>query len=438
MGFFDRLRKKKEDAPAPISPERRITAGGQVTRPGATVIVQQPMRFDLDLGTFKRAISSAENVDYTRRTRLYDMYAEALLDPHLYSVIRKRKSAILGSPIEFRRGGVPDEAINKQIESPWFYRFIGDILDAQFWGFTLVQFYTDDKGWIDYTLVPRKHVDPQLNLIRRYQHDIAGIPFEEYDNLLMIRDAEPLGLLACCCPYTIYKRGTVGDWAEFSEIFGMPVQEYVYDATDEESRRRVIADIVANGSNRIFVHADDNTFRFVESGNKTGSADVYDKFVERCNAELSKAVLGNTLTTEASETGTQALGTVHKEVEDELAKADRKYVLNVLNYDMTDIFRDLGINTDGGEFSFVQPEVMTASEKADLFQKALNMGIPIDDDYIYEQLGIEKPKDYQALKQAQAERRERQLEALRQAKESPENKLRGFFGDAPQYGALEW
>lgn len=437
MGFFDRFTKKRDSATAKRAGER-ITVGGQVTRPSSTVIVQAPLRFNLDIGFFKQAIDSAENVDYTQRTKLYDMYSEALLDPHLRAVVRKRKSAVLGSPIEFRRSGVPDETINGQIQSPWFYRFVGDILDAKFWGFTLVQFFKDDKGWIDYTLVPRKHVDPQLQIIKRRQGDISGIAFDEYDNLLMVRDSEPLGLLACCCPYTIYKRGTIGDWAEFSEIFGMPVQEYVYDSADEDARKRVIADIVANGSNRVFVHADDNTFRFVESGNKTGSADVYDKFVERCNAELSKAVLGNTLTTEASETGTQALGTVHKAVEDELAKDDRRFILDVLNYEMTDIFQDLGIDTRGGAFSFVQPEAMSASEKADLFQKTLNMGLPIDDDYIYEQLGIEKPRDYEALKKEQEELRERQLEALRQGRETPQDKSRSFFRDAPRYGALDW
>ena len=396
------------------------------------------MRFNLDIGYFKQAIAGAENVDYTQRTKLYDMYSEALLDPHLRSVVGKRRSAVLGSPIEFRRGGIPDEAINAQLKSPWFYRFIGDVLDAKLWGFTLVQFFRDDKGWIDYTLIPRKHVDPQMELIKRRQGDISGIPFGEYDDLLMVRSGEPLGLLACCCPYTIYKRGTIGDWAEFSEIFGMPIQEYTYDASDEDSRKRVIADIVSTGSNKVFVHADDNTFKFVESGNKTGSAEVYDKFVERCNAELSKAVLGNTLTTEASDTGTQALGTVHKKVEDELAKDDRRFILNVLNYDMADIFQGFGIDTRDGEFVYVQPESMSASEKADLFKKAIDMGLPIDDDYIYEQLGIEKPKDYAALKKEQAERQERQLEALRQVRTVPENRARSFFADAPGYGALDW
>ena len=67
-------------------------------------------------------------------------------------------------------------------------------------------------------------------------------------------------------------------------------------------------------------------------------------------------ILGNTLTTESSEKGTQALGTVHKKVEDKVLEADRKYVLNVLNYDMTDILLRMGINTEGGYVLFPRTE----------------------------------------------------------------------------------
>jgi hypothetical protein len=429
--FFNRASSPQQDA-------KKITTGGQVTRPGATLIIQQPQRFGLDLGAYKQAVSSAENVDYTHRVRLYDIYDNILLDPHLGSVIQKRKAAILGSPIEFRRQGIPDERINDNIKSPWFYRFIGDVMDAKFWGLTMVQFYVNDKGWLDYTLVPRKHIDPQLQLIHRRQGDITGISFSEYPNLLLVEGPERLGRLASCAPYVIWKNGTMGDWAEFSEIFGMPIREYTYDASDEESRRRTMADAVAGGSNQVYVHPEGSHLNFVEAGNKTGSADVYDKLVERCNSELSKAILSNTLTTEASETGTQALGTVHKEVEESLTKDDMVFVLNVLNYDMTDIFRNLGIDTEGGEFCFVEPEKLSATEKADLFRKALDMGLPIDDDYMYEQLGIEKPADYASIKKEQEERRERQLEDLRSVK-SPENRATGFFAGAPSgSGALDW
>lgn len=101
------------------------------------------------------------------------------------------------------------------------------------------------------------------------------------------------------------------------------------------------------GSLAQFFHAKDTELKLTEAGNKTGSADVYERLCERCNNEISKLILGNTLTTESSEKGTQALGTVHKKVEDKVLEADRKYVLNVLNYDMTDILLRMGINTEG-------------------------------------------------------------------------------------------
>ena len=35
----------------------------------------------------------------------------------------------------------------------------------------------------------------------------------------------------------IYKRNTTADWAQFAEIFGMPIQEYIYDTDDDDARQ---------------------------------------------------------------------------------------------------------------------------------------------------------------------------------------------------------
>ena len=78
--------------------------------------------------------------------------------------------------------------------------------------------------------------------------------------------------------------------------------------------------------------------KLLESAGKSGSSDLYDKLYERCNNEISKIFLGNTLTTEASERGTQSLGTVQEKGEKRINESDRQLILNVLNYDMTDIF----------------------------------------------------------------------------------------------------
>ena len=91
------------------------------------------------------ALRAAESIDFPQRAKLYDLFEDILMDPHLSSVINKRKSAILCSVIEYRRGGKPDEKINEQLRSPWFLRFLGDAFDAIPQGNTLVQFYRDKK-----------------------------------------------------------------------------------------------------------------------------------------------------------------------------------------------------------------------------------------------------------------------------------------------------
>lgn len=112
--------------------KQRITEGSNVTRPGATIILTQPQRFGIGLDDYMQGIRSFENVDFTQRVRIYDIYSESLMDPHLFSVIQKRKSGVLGRKIEFRRNGMPDDKVNEQISSPWFLRFLEDALDAQY------------------------------------------------------------------------------------------------------------------------------------------------------------------------------------------------------------------------------------------------------------------------------------------------------------------
>lgn len=325
---------------------------------------------------------------------------------------------------------------------------------------------------MDYDLIPRKHVDPVRRLILRHQTDIVGLPWDNYSDLLFIGSPDDLGLLAKAAPWVIYKRNTTGDWSQFSELFGMPIQEYIYDSDDEQSRQRAIEDAANIGSLAQFFHDEGTKLNFIEAGNKTGSADVYERLCERCNNEISKLVLGNTLTTESSENGTQALGTVHKKVEDKVAEADKRYLLDVLNYDMADIFARMGIDTSGGSFCFPEKKEIDPTAKINILtQISRQFDLPVSDDYLYEEFGIEKPADYDRLKREREEVRKREKAAakrLQQQQKKPEkeeieeeeedpepepnpepepkrknsfrDRLARFFGKAPSGGGavLDW
>ena len=102
-----------------------------------------------------------------------------------------------------------------------------------------------------------------------------------------------------------------------------------------------------------------------------------------------------------------------------MAQSDRLYILDILNYDMADIFASMGIDTKGGEFCFPEKKDVDMNTKVSILtQLRANFQLPVDDDWLYEEFGIEKPKDYEAQKTAQEQQRidrEQQAQAALQA-----------------------
>lgn len=371
------------------------------------VVLQMPQIFLFDMRDYMQSLESAKQIDYPSRSRLYDMYESAQLDLHLMGVLAKRLRGVTQLPMEFHRNGEVDEVLSAQLRSPWFKQLRKDIILSEFWGFSLFQFYLDDDGNIRYDLIDRKHYDPVRRKLLRFQDDQDGVPVEQFPNMLFVGSERGLGIFAELLPAVLYKRGDMSDWAQFCNIFGMPIREYTYDAGDEEARRQLLKDARQQGANAVYIHPDGSTLNLVEAGNKTGSSDLYKTFADYWDSKISIRVLGNTLTTDSHDTGTQALGTVHKQEEDDMNADDRDFILDVLNYYMTPIFQNLGFNVDGGEFVYAAKEKIEPTKQLTIVQGLKNMGLPMDDDWLYETFGIEKPKDYDqqkadalALKQA--------------------------------------
>ncbi len=370
--------------------KNRITSGGLFNQPagGNTIILTQAKRWHMDIENYIRSVTEAERIDFPNRSKLQDLYTVAMTDTHLFSVMEKRKSAVLSTPIEFSRNGKPDKRIAELIESPWFRNFLSDILDSIWLGPTLFQFYIDSSGWLTYDLIPRKHVDPINREIRKLQSDIKGVSWDEYADLLFIGNPRETGNMVKAVPWILYKNGTAADWAQFAEIFGQPMREGTYDAWDDNARQKLINDIMALGSSPVFIHPEGTKINLIESSQKGSTCDVYERLATFCNSEISKRVLGNTLTTEVGDKGTQALGTVQQEGEQDITFFVKRRLLNILNYDVTETFANLGINTTGGKFSFVPPKKKDLSAKITIDCKLKNeIGLPIDDDYFYEEYG---------------------------------------------------
>ncbi len=156
-----------------------------------------------------------------------------------------------------------------------------------------------------------------------------------------------------------------------------------------------------------------------------------------------------------------------------MAEADKRYLLDVLNYDMADIFARMGIDTSGGSFCFPEKKEIDPAAKVNILtQIARQFDLPVSDDYLYEEFGIEKPADYDRLKREREEERKRNEAAAKrlqqQQRQKPEeeeieeeepdpepdpepkpepkrkksfrDRLARFFGKAPSGGGavLDW
>lgn len=364
------------------------------------VVLSQIQRSRIDIQNWRNNLITAEGIYNPQRSALYDMYYDVILDAHLASVMQKRKDPVLNSKVVFMRNGEVDEAVQTQIESPWFRKFVNDVLDTISWGYSVFQFRRDGQ-WINYDLIPRKHIRPEKGLLLKHQYDTDGIKYrDEYVNILEVGDKYDLGLLVKAALYVIYKRNGLGDLAQFAELFGQPIREGIYDGHDDMARIKLKQDMEEMGSSAIFIHPDGTQINLLEAQQKTGGAQLYNSLLSFCNAEISKLYLGNTLTTEQGDRGARSLGEVHLETERDKNRADRQMILHTLNYDLTDIFINLGFNVKGGEFTFEEKEDIDLLEKKHKIMFDWSTKVPVSDDQVYEEFGIEKPDDYDEQKEA--------------------------------------
>jgi hypothetical protein len=80
------------------------------------------------------------------------------------------------------------------------------------------------------------------------------------------------------------------------------------------------------------------------------------------------------------------------------------------------------------------------TNRAAILEKARTVfQLPMDDDYLYEQLSIDKPDEYDRLKKELLEQTEKNR-LLSPFGVNPQNRAQNFFAVAPQQedGALDW
>ena len=120
----------------------------------------------------------------------------------------------------------------------------------------------------------------------------------------------------------LFKNYDVKDWVAFCEVFGMPLRLGKYNAAaSDDDKKALMEAIYSLGTDAAGIIPDSTIIEFIES-QKTTSVEIYEKLARYCDEQISKAVLGQTLSSDSG--GSYAQGKVHNEVRHDLTVGDAK------------------------------------------------------------------------------------------------------------------
>ncbi|MDM8176855.1 DUF935 family protein [Olivibacter sp. 47] len=391
--------------------KRRIKGKVAVTNPEQPKeinILQQHInirpvnRQSSDIQSWKNAIQSAESIN-PRRTSLYDLYDNILLDGHLTGIVEKYINAVVGAEWEFSKEGEVIPLVNDMIDTNEFEEVLRGIVEAKLWGITWFEFTNFTKNGFDVWKMPRKHIRPKEGILASEQSGDTGINIREgiyAKTCLEVGKPDDLGLLMKVAQYVIYKRGGFGDWAQFAEIFGMPFRIGEYDTYDEAQRIQLEKALEEAGSAAYAVIPKGSNIRF-EKNASTGDGQLFKLLKDACNQEMSVTILGVTETTTSSSSSGYAQSETHNNEQERGFKGLRDYTRRILNRKFIPILEANGVNTEGGYFIVKGEgeERLSLKERFEIHKSMVkDLGLPMDDNSFYETYGMTKPEDYEQQK----------------------------------------
>jgi hypothetical protein len=352
-----------------------------------------------DVSDWKQSLLAAESIYYPNRSRLYDLYSDAILDGHLTGVLDKRFESVLNKSIYFTdQSGKRVTEMDRVIESETFRDIVTKILESQAWGLTGLEFIPGSK--INFKEIPRKHIKPHKKLIAFDQNGEEGISYDGVSNIWVIGKDNDLGYLLKCAIYVTFKRGGLGDYAQFVEIFGQPIRIIKYDSYDLKTKTELRKVIDEAGSSLALMIPKQSDFEMMDGKQSNADGNLQLKFLNFCNEEISVIVLGNTETTKASSSSGYAQSKEHSKQQIEKTKSDMKFVIGKLNsIEFFNILISYGLPVEGGRFRFdKEVNLEDLKSRVEIDKEVANQGVPIDDEYWYEKYGIAKPQNYSELK----------------------------------------
>ena len=355
-------------------------------------------------------------------------------DLHYRGVMQQRRLAAAGEPMDVVPASdaaadrkLADEVREQVVEGAGFHALLVNLLDALGKGVACAEVVWSRRGgrWRPasyHRIDPRWLVfgdDGEPMLVggdgARQPAPAAGgwtMPAERLEPLKFVYHAHKGkcgldargGLSYACVAMFLLKSVAARDWWAFGEVFGLPwrVGRYGQNATDEDIRTLQEA-ILALAADAGCVIPDSMAIELVSAPSGSGASSSDGLFRGRadwCDSQVSKAVVGQTMTADAGSSRAQA--EVHADVRDDFIKDDVRQLCDTLSDQLVAWY--CALNHAPRPAGWPRVRLPAPPEEIDLegITSAIDAGLRVPAAWLRGRLGIPDPQPGEELVEAPA------------------------------------
>lgn len=350
---------------------------------------------------------------------LWDVFDEMMHDPHVQSCFRSRRAGLAGKTWDIVPGEDSAKArkiaefVRKTLTSiPNFEHVLAHLLKAIPYGHSVAEIMwriDPDAVRVDELRTRRAErfvleKNAELRLIDTETGQTSKLPCRKFVcHRHEPQDDEPYSsplLMSIYWPW-YFKKYASAFWMVLAEKFGVPsvIGRYPAHFTDADVRNLVTALTNLQQDSVAAIPADTKVeLESIQVGEK-GS--FFRELLDFMNAEISKTVLGGTLTQEVGRIGSYAAARTHQEVRQEIMAADARLLQTTLNSTLVRWLADFnyGPKVEAPQFviDFLPPR--GTPEFAQILKTLAEMGYKVPERFIAETFGlpeedvVDQPKD---------------------------------------------
>ena len=281
-------------------------------------------------------------MEQPRRNRLYNIYTDVDVDGHLAGCVEQRTGFVMNKGFRIvDRSGAENEDLRELFETPWFKQWMRLSLEGIYYGNSLIELgpvitVEDKPVFSSVSLIPRTHVVPEHGVIITSENDTwqSGYDYRNGPVSWWVTEAggtHDLGLYLKCALHTIPKKNMSSFWDMFGEIFGIPLRIGTTTSRDPKEFDRLERLLRNMGAASYGLFPEGTTIDIKES-TRGDAYNVYDRRIERCNSEISKAVLTQTMTVDNGASLSQSK--VHENMLDNLINKDADMIKDLVNWQL--------------------------------------------------------------------------------------------------------